>query len=34
VATGMLITRRANTSTRIAFGPFLCVGAVIAVFVQ
>ena len=34
VATGMLVTRRANTSTRIAFGPFLCVGAVIAVFVQ
>ena len=34
VAAGMLITRRASTSTRIAFGPFLCVGAVIAVFVQ
>ena len=34
VATGMLITRRASTSTRIAFGPFLCIGAVIAVFVQ
>ena len=32
VATGMLVTRRANTSTRIAFGPFLCVGAVIAAF--
>ena len=34
VAAGMLITRRANTSTRIAFGPFLCIGAVIALFVQ
>ena len=34
VAAGMLITRRASTSTRIAFGPFLCIGAVIAVFVQ
>ena len=34
VATGMLVTHRANTSTRIAFGPFLCIGAVIAVFVQ
>ena len=34
VATGMLVTRRASTSTRIAFGPFLCIGAVIAVFVQ
>ena len=33
VATGMLITRRASTSTRIAFGPFLCIGAVIALFV-
>ena len=30
VAAGMLITRRASTSTRIAFGPFLCIGAVIA----
>ena len=34
VATGMIVTRRASTSTRIAFGPFLCIGAVIAVFVQ
>jgi leader peptidase (prepilin peptidase)/N-methyltransferase len=34
VAAGMLITRRASASTRIAFGPFLCIGAVIAVFVQ
>ena len=34
VATGMLVTRRASTSTRIAFGPFLCIGAIIAVFVQ
>jgi leader peptidase (prepilin peptidase)/N-methyltransferase len=33
-AVGMLVTRRASASTRIAFGPFLCVGAVIAVFVQ
>ena len=33
VAAGMLITRRASTSTRIAFGPFLCIGAVIALFV-
>jgi len=33
VAAGMLITRRAKTSTRIAFGPFLCIGAVIALFV-
>jgi len=33
-AAGMLITRRASASTRIAFGPFLCIGAVIAVFVQ
>jgi len=31
---GMLITRRASSSTRIAFGPFLCIGAVIALFVQ
>ena len=31
---GMLITRRASASTRIAFGPFLCIGAVIALFVQ
>jgi leader peptidase (prepilin peptidase)/N-methyltransferase len=30
MAAGMLITRRASTSTRIAFGPFLCIGAVIA----
>jgi leader peptidase (prepilin peptidase)/N-methyltransferase len=30
VAAGMLFTRRAKTSTRIAFGPFLCIGAVIA----
>ena len=34
VATGMLVTRRASASTRIAFGPFLCIGAVIALFVQ
>ena len=34
VAAGMLITRRASTSSRIAFGPFLCIGAIIAVFVQ
>ena len=34
VAVGMLVARRASTSTRIAFGPFLCIGAVIAVFVQ
>jgi leader peptidase (prepilin peptidase)/N-methyltransferase len=27
MATGMLITRRASTSTLIAFGPFLCIGA-------
>ena len=27
-AAGMLVTRRAITSTRIAFGPFLCIGAV------
>ena len=33
-AAGMLITRRASASTRIAFGPFLCIGAVIALFVQ
>ena len=33
MATGMLVTRRASTSTRIAFGPFLCIGAVIALFV-
>lgn len=33
VATGMLVARRASTSTRIAFGPFLCIGAVIALFV-
>lgn len=32
MATGMLVARRASTSTRIAFGPFLCIGAVIAVF--
>jgi len=30
VAAGMLITRRATKSTRIAFGPFLCVGAVVS----
>jgi leader peptidase (prepilin peptidase)/N-methyltransferase len=30
VATGMLIARRASTSTRIAFGPFLCIGAVVS----
>jgi prepilin signal peptidase PulO-like enzyme (type II secretory pathway) len=23
----MLVTRRASASTRIAFGPFLCIGA-------
>jgi leader peptidase (prepilin peptidase)/N-methyltransferase len=34
VAAGMLATRRASASTRIAFGPFLCIGAVIALFVQ
>ena len=34
VAAGMLVTRRASASTRIAFGPFLCIGAVIALFVQ
>ena len=34
VATGMLVTRRASASTRIAFGPFLCIGAVGAVFIQ
>ena len=34
VAAGMLVTRRATASTRIAFGPFLCIGAVIALFVQ
>ena len=34
VAAGLLVARRASTSTRIAFGPFLCIGAVIAVFVQ
>ena len=33
-AAGMLVTRRASASTRIAFGPFLCIGAVIALFVQ
>ena len=33
-AAGMLIARRASASTHIAFGPFLCIGAVIAVFVQ
>ena len=27
-AAGMLITRRASASTRFAFGPFLCIGAV------
>ena len=30
VATGMLVARRASTSTRIAFGPFLCIGAVVS----
>ncbi len=34
VAAGMLVTRRASASTRIAFGPFLCIGAVITLFVQ
>jgi leader peptidase (prepilin peptidase)/N-methyltransferase len=33
-AAGMLVTRRASASTRIAFGPFLCIGAVVALFVQ
>ena len=33
-AGGMLVTRRASASTRIAFGPFLCIGAIIALFVQ
>ena len=28
VAAGMLVARRASASTRIAFGPFLCIGAV------
>ena len=28
VAVGMLLTRRASASTRIAFGPFLCIGTV------
>ncbi len=31
VAAGMLVTRRASVSTRIAFGPFLCIGAVAVV---
>ena len=31
VAAGMLVTRRATASTRIAFGPFLCIGAVAVV---
>ena len=31
VAAGMLVTRRASASTRIAFGPFLCIGAVAVV---
>ena len=30
-AGGMLVTRRASASTRIAFGPFLCIGAVVSV---
>ena len=30
-AGGMLVTRRASASTRIAFGPFLCIGAVTVV---
>jgi len=30
-AGGMLVTRRASASTRIAFGPFLCIGAVAVV---
>ena len=34
VAVGMLVTRRASASTRFAFGPYLCIGAVIALFVQ
>jgi len=29
-AGGMLLTRGASASTRIAFGPFLCIGAVVA----
>ena len=33
-AGGMLITRRASASTRIAFGPFLCIGAVVGVLVS
>jgi leader peptidase (prepilin peptidase)/N-methyltransferase len=33
-AGGMLLTRRASASTRIAFGPFLCIGAVVVLFVQ
>ena len=31
VAAGMLVTRRASASARIAFGPFLCIGAVAVV---
>ena len=34
VAAGMLATRRASASTRITFGPFLCIGAVLTLFVQ
>ena len=34
VAVGMLVARRASASTRFAFGPYLCIGAVIALFVQ
>ena len=34
VAVAMLVTRRASASTRFAFGPFLCIGAVGALFVQ
>jgi leader peptidase (prepilin peptidase)/N-methyltransferase len=29
-AAGMLIMRRASASTRIAFGPFLCIGTVVS----
>ena len=30
VAAGMLLARRASASTRIAFGPFLCIGTVVS----
>ena len=34
VALLLLISRKATRNTRIAFGPYICIGAVIAVFVQ